>query len=171
MARCVTSSSASCCNERCSATGSGVDGYVGFANTSAMFYPGAGGQIAANQYDAVGVAAHEISEVMGRIGMLGAQSGYYTPLDLFRYTAAHQPDTTPTAGYFSTDMGATVLNSYNNPANGGDASDWASTSANAKDAYDAFDNPGVISNLNRNDLLEVAALGYKPAGTLTGATA
>ena len=154
-----------------SATGAGVDGYVGLINSSALFFPASGGQIAANQYDAVGVAAHEISEVMGRIGMLGSQSGYYTPLDLFRYTAAHQPDTTPTAGYFSTDLGATVLNSYNNPANGGDAADWASTSANARDAYNAFDNPGVITNLNKNDLLEVAALGYKPAGALTAVTA
>jgi hypothetical protein len=150
------------------ATSAAVDGYIGLTSSSALAFTGAPG---ANQYDAVGVAAHELSEVMGRIGIEGTGSGDYTPLDLFRYSAAHQPDTTPTAGYFSTDLGATVLNSYNNPANGGDASDWATLPANTTDAYDAFDNPGVTTGLTKTDLLEVAVLGYKLAGTLGPVTA
>ena len=59
--------------------------------------------------------------------------------------------------------GATNLNTYNNPQNGGDATDWASTGAtNAviNDAYDAFGTPGVVTHVSSIDLLEDAALGY-----------
>ena len=72
------------------ATTSGVDGYIGLG-VSSIYYPASGGHISPSQYDAVGVAAHELSEVMGRTGMLGAALGgktnVYTPLDLFRFTA------------------------------------------------------------------------------------
>jgi hypothetical protein len=154
-----------------SATGTAVDGYIGLTSGSALFYAASGGQIGSHQYDAVGVAAHEISEVMGRIGMEGSGSGYYTPLDLFRYTAAHQPDLTPSAGYFSTNFGVSALNSFNNPGNGGDAADWATNAANARDAFDAFANPGVITNVSKTDLVEVASLGYRPAGAFAAITA
>ena len=150
-----------------SPTGTGVDGFIGLANTSALYFPAAGGAIKSSQYDAVGVAAHELSEVMGRIGMEGASLGthkdIYTPLDIFRYSAPHSPDVTPTAGYFSTNDGVTNLVAYNSPANGGDAADWASSTANRLNAYDAFDTPGVISQVTASDLLEVAALGFQVA--------
>lgn len=151
-------------------TSTGVDGYIGLTSGSALYYPAGGGQIGASQYDAVGVAAHELSEVMGRLGMEGA-GGRYTPLDLFRYTAPNTPGNTPAAGYFSTNFGTTSLNLFNNPANGGDAADWATTTANARDAFDAFGNPGVITQVTATDLLEVASLGYKPVGTLSTVTA
>jgi hypothetical protein len=84
-----------------------------------------------NQYDAVGAFDHEISEIMGRIGSVGSVYGskMYTPLDLFRYTSAGVRDTTigPTSPYFSIDGGVTNLGTYNNPATGGDASDWVRT--------------------------------------------
>jgi hypothetical protein len=108
---------------------------------------------------------------MGRLGMEGGGSGYYTPLDLFRYSGAHQPDLSPTPGYFSTNLGVTSANVYNDPSNGGDAADWATTVGNSRDAYDAFDNPGVITNVTSTDLLEVAALGYHPVGGLGAVTA
>jgi len=114
---------------------------------------------------------------MGRLGMEGATLGtyrnVYTPLDIFRYSSAGHPDTHPTAGYFSLNDGKTNLGTYNNPANGGDASDWASLSTNTRDSYDAFDNPGVTTQVTATDLLEVAALGYQvaPGVTLTTQTA
>jgi hypothetical protein len=147
-----------------------LDGYIGLGNSSALAFAGT---IGANQYDAVGVAAHEISEVMGRIGIEGGTSGSYsTPLDLFRYSAANHPDLTPGAGYFSTNLGATALNNYNDPTNvnGGDAGDWATSSA-ATDAYNAFGVPGVRMQVTATDLLEVAALGYRPTGAQTTVTA
>jgi hypothetical protein len=142
-----------------------IDGYIGLNSTSLMYFPASGGAIGARQYDAVGVAAHEISEVMGRIGMEGATLGgtkdVYTPLDMFRYTNPGVVDTTPTSGYFSANGGTTNLDTYNNPANGGDAADWATMPSNATNAYDAFDNPGVTTQVTATDLLEVASLGYQ----------
>jgi hypothetical protein len=150
------------------ATSPTVDGYIGFTAGSLISWTSV---IGASQYDGVGVAAHELSEVMGRIGIEGTQGGYFTPLDLFRYSAANQPDLTPAAGYFSTDMGATSVNSFNNGANGGDAADWATMASNATDAFDAFGNPGVTTQVTHSDLLAVAVLGYHPAGALNTTTA
>jgi hypothetical protein len=148
-----------------------VDGYIGLNGSSLALT----GTIGARQYDAVGVAAHEISEVMGRLGMEGsaANGGYYTPLDLFRYTAAgHAAPSSQAAGtYFSTDLGVHALNSYNTPSNGGDSADWATSSAKT-DAYNAFSTPGVTTQVTGTDLLEVAVLGYTaPASALTTVTA
>jgi hypothetical protein len=158
-----------------SATGAGVDGYIGLSSSGLLAL---GATIGASQYDAVGVAAHEISEVMGRIGIeggtLGAYHNVYTPLDIFRYSSPGVSATAAgAADYFSLDNGAANLNTYNNPANGGDAADWATLAANTRDAYDAFANPGVKMQVTANDLLEVAALGYQaPDGaTFTGVTA
>lgn len=141
-----------------------VDGYIGLAKGTILAFTGTP---TSSQYDAVGVIAHELSEVMGRIGMEGSNGGYYTPLDLFRYSAAGTPDLTQSAGYFSTDLGATTLNTYNDPKNGGDAADWATSTTNTLDAFDAFGNPGVVTQVTGADLLEVASLGYHPAGAMT----
>ena len=149
-----------------SGSSTAIDGYIGLTSSSSLLYFSTnGGTIGKSQYDALGVAAHEISEVMGRIGLegqtLGGYKNVYTPLDLFRYQAPNVRDLTPTSGYFSTtdgSGGATNLNSYNNPQNGGDATDWASTVLN--NSYDAFGTPGVIMHVSSTDLLEVAALGY-----------
>jgi len=144
-----------------------IDGYIGLSNSgSALYFPGNGGTIKANQYDGVGVAAHEISEVMGRIGLegaaLNASTHAYTALDLFRYTSAGVADLNPTAGYFSTNLGATNLAQFNNPANGGDAADLASQTPS--NAYNAFGTPGVVNQVTATDLLMVAALGYQVTG-------
>jgi hypothetical protein len=149
-------------------TSTATDGYIGFSAGSLISFTGV---IGASQYDGVGVAAHELSEVMGRIGIEGTQSGYYTPLDLFRYSGVNQPDLSPAAGYFSTDMGATAANYFNAGTNGGDAADWATRPSNATDAFDAFGNPGVTLQVSSSDLLSVAVLGYHPAGALTAVTA
>ena len=148
-----------------SPTSTGVDGYIGLTSSSALYFPASSGAIKPTQYDAVGVAAHELSEIMGRIGMegqsLGTHKNIYTPLDVFRYSALNTPDTHPTAGYFSTDGGKTSLSAYNNPANGGDASDWASSTATRLDAFNAFGTPGVTTQVTASDLLEIAVLGYQ----------
>jgi hypothetical protein len=144
-----------------------IDGYIGIGSSSAIsFTAAATGRIAANQYDATGVAAHEISEVMGRIGMEGATLGRYqhvdTPLDLFRYSAPAVRDLTPTSGYFSLDGGRTSLATFNNPANGGDAADWAS-GFSARDSFNAFGTPGVIAQVSKADIQAVEVLGYRLA--------
>lgn len=104
------------------------------------------------------------SDHMGRIGMEGGSLGsfkdVFTPLDLFRYQSPNvrdlqlRPDTFIRWGI----GGATNVNAYNNPQNGGDAADWASNVLN--DSYDAFGTPGVVTHVSSTDLLEVASLGY-----------
>ena len=70
---------------------------------------------------------------MGRFGSVGTELGsdVYTPLDLFRFTSSGVRDLTvgPASPYFSINNGATNLGTYNNPASGGDASDWVRTLA------------------------------------------
>jgi hypothetical protein len=149
------------------ASAPGIDGYIGLSASPSMFFPAAGGSIKPTQYDAVGVAAHEISEVMGRIGLEGATLGthpdVYTLLDLFRYSAPHTPQTTSAAGYFSMNNGVSSLELFNNAANGGDAADWATAPANTGNAFDAFDTPGVTAQVTVADQLAVAVLGWRPA--------
>jgi len=145
-----------------------IDGYIGLGSAYSMDYATnvAGNKIGSNQFDAIAIAEHEISEVMGRIGSEGALVGknIYTPLDLFRYAGNGVRDLTPTAGYFSVNGGATNLDGYNNPANGGDSADWAAIGAtigNSYDAYDAFTDPGLAGIVSPSDVIEDAALGYK----------
>jgi len=147
-----------------SATSTAVDGYIGLNATSLLSFTGT---IGASQYDGIGVAAHEISEVMGRFGIEASGSSYYSPLDLFRYSGVNQPLLTSAAGYFSTDMGQTAANYFNAGTNGGDSADWATRTSNTTDAFDAFSHAGVTLQVTPSDLLAVAVLGYHPAGALT----
>ena len=45
----------------------GLDGFIGFSNSEPIDF----GHLLtkASQYDAIGIAAHELSEVMGRVGL------------------------------------------------------------------------------------------------------
>ena len=118
--------------------------------------------VAPGQYDAIGAFAHEISEVMGRFGSVGTELGtnVYTPLDLFRYTSSGVRDLTvgPASPYFSINNGATNLGTYNNPASGGDASDWVRTLPGDFYGSGYSGRTGVVSP---TDLVEDLVLGYK----------
>jgi hypothetical protein len=124
-----------------------------------------------NEYDFIGVAEHEISEVMGRIGLLGANLGSgnlahsYGALDLFGYTGPGDPSlgiNTTTPVYFSIDGGVSDLIAFNNPGNGGDSRDWASGQGN--DSYNAFSGSGVENNVSAVDLEEMDVIGYDFVG-------
>jgi hypothetical protein len=117
----------------------------------------------AGAYDFIGVAEHEISEVMGRIGLLGASVGGapgYGVLDLFGYTSAGSPNLNArvSGAYFSIDGGRTKLKIYNDASNGGDAKDWANGQGN--DSYNAFGAPGVEENITPVDIQELDVIGY-----------
>jgi hypothetical protein len=144
-----------------------LDGYVGLSAAIPFEYnqTAAGGK-----YDAVGILQHEMSEVMGRTGSVGAAfgRGVYTALDMFRYTTSNDADPshgTPSraltqsgsASYFSIDGGKTDLGNYN-PSNGGaDYADW-----NASMGRDPFGYAwsGVTQTLSGNDVTELAAIGW-----------
>ncbi len=156
----------------------GLDGFVGFSTLAGTGYHWnlAGYGTRPYQYDLQSVVWHEISEVMGRIGLEGETingAPAYTPLDLFDFKAPGELALSSDGGYFSLDNGRTPLGIYNDAAaNGGDVSDWASAAtirqsatwgriAGTQDAFDAFGFPGIDGDVSRSDFAEVMALGYE----------
>jgi hypothetical protein len=156
------------------------DGFMGFSdltgtgfswNTSASTN-GINRGTGPNQFDLQAVAEHEISEVMGRLGIEASGAGIYTPLDLFNYQSPGVLSLSPNGGYFSPLNGLVNLGNFNNEAaNGGDVADWASDSSitqsntlglprGSYDAYDAITYPGFNGQVSLSDILENAALGY-----------
>ena len=140
----------------------GLDGFIGLSSTAPISF----GHLLASgsQYDAIGIAAHELSEVMGRISLSGASldgvNSFFTPLDLFRYSAPGTPDVTPSAGYFSVNDGVTHILPFNDPNNGGDAADWATAPSTRFNAFDAFASTGPAV-VTPGDVLAMAAIGWR----------
>jgi hypothetical protein len=142
-------------------TSASVDGYVGFSS-SANYTFDPSNRAVSGAYDFIGVAEHEISEVMGRIALLGTPLGglsrTYTALDLFRYSSPGARQLVAgNAAYFSLDGGNTSLNNFNTLSSG-DAGDWASGGGN--DSYNAFVSSGVAEPVTANDLRLMDAIGW-----------
>lgn len=116
----------------------------------------------AGDYDFIGVAEHELSEVMGRIPGLD-QNTFYTPNDLFRYTAPGTRNLTAyTPGaYFSINSGTTDLVPFNTVA-GADAQDYASPTP---DSFNAFASPGETDPLTTTGITNVDVIGYHRIAT------
>jgi hypothetical protein len=134
----------------------GLDGSIGF-NSNSVFTFNPGARAVAGAYDFIGVAEHEISEVMGRFTF--TSGGALTPLNLFRYTGANTLDL-PTAAasgaYFSIDSGATPINVFNGTG-GGDTGDWA---GGTLDSYNANATLGKESDVSAGDITEMDVIGY-----------
>ena len=135
------------------------DGEIGFAtNTAYTFDPN--NRAVPEKFDFIGIAEHELTEVMGRntFGLDG--SGFYVPYDLFRFTSSgvRSFDPNATGVYFSVDNGVTPLKFFN-PNNGGDIQDWATSSPH--DSFDASITSGVEGTLSAADLTAVDIIGYK----------
>jgi hypothetical protein len=141
------------------ANDSSQNGSIGFATgTAYTFDPN--NRSVPGKFDFIGVAEHELTEIMGRSTLLlDAGKGYF-PYDLFRFTSSgvRSFDPDDTSVYFSVNDGVTALKFYN-PNNGGDIQDWASSAM--ADSFDAFTSSGVEGTLSASDLTSVDVIGYK----------
>jgi hypothetical protein len=111
----------------------------------------------AGEYDAIGALEHEMSEGgMGRIGSLGREiaTAEWTPDDLFSYASTGVRQLAPGAHYFSLD-GTHLLEEYNNPQNGGDASDWLPSIEGDSygDSYQGMEGQVTPTDLRVDDVL------------------
>jgi hypothetical protein len=121
------------------------------------------GTPAPGTYNFQGIAAHEISEVMGRLGIsggtIGSFSNSYSLIDNFSYTAAATKGLGKGAGNnFSVDNGTTLIKLWNNAlANGLDSRDWA---PGTNDAFNQFSSSGVVNPVSMVDLRLMDVIGY-----------
>jgi hypothetical protein len=148
-----------------------LDGWVGIASDATLHQIGGSWSYSAtatpgsNQYYLVGVLEHEITEVMGRTSYLDVRNEY-SVMDLYRYKAPGLRQTgTGGPAYFSTNGGATNLDSWNTQSTG-DIGDWAGSAG--ADAFLAFDSSGQINGMTNTDVTLMAALGWT---TQTGSPA
>jgi hypothetical protein len=121
----------------------------------------------ANEYDFIGVAFHEVTEVMGRLGSTQLHPLYAIPgvIDLFHYTAPGAiSGASVSADYLSIDGGNTAINWFNNGSGGGDRSDWSGL---INDSFNAFLSPGVELAFSEGDFKLMDVIGYDRASTLT----
>jgi hypothetical protein len=115
-------------------------------------------------FDFTGVAEHEISEIMGRISLLGANldgSPDFLNYELFRYTGNNTRGITNNGAgnYFSIDNGTTNLHGYNNAAlNGGDAQDWDASVPT--DPYNAFTGTNQGHMISSEDVTALNVIGW-----------
>jgi autotransporter passenger strand-loop-strand repeat protein len=141
-----------------------IVGYVGFSTTADFSYA-ANSTPAANAYDFISVAEHEITEVLGRVAFPQYPSETEPGLmDLFRYSASGLRDLTvaPPTGYydayFSIDNGVTDLGNFNTYAKD-DLGDWDDSVGD--DAFLAASYPGTLEPLSAQDLTLMNVLGYQ----------
>ena len=146
------------------ANGTGLDGSIGFGGSTAGYTFDDSNGVAANTYDFVSVATHELEEILGRISGLGSATPQYaTALDLFRYSATGVSSFDyNSSAYLSIDGGKTDLGNYNYSGSG-DRSDWLSTPYTT-DAQDAYLYPGVKATLSTADLTALDVIGWSSNG-------
>jgi hypothetical protein len=131
------------------------DGGTTFGVNNAFTFSGA---IAPNTFDFQGIAAHEISEVMGRTGLSGGNNTF-SLIDNFSYTGAGMKGLGGGAGnFFSIDNGVTLLKEFNDSAaNHLDTRDWA---GGTNDSFNQFSNSGVVNPVTTVDLQVMDVIGY-----------
>jgi Ca2+-binding RTX toxin-like protein len=125
----------------------GSDGTITFDNTAGLIDFTHSAAMSATSYDLFGIAAHEISEIMGRMVDLTLSGGTIAHTILSQYNVG---------GKFTVGTEATLA--FNTAATG-DRGDWASSVASS-DAFRAFASPGVVSNVSATDFRAVDVIGW-----------
>jgi hypothetical protein len=138
------------------------DGSIAFADNVLFTFSPTNRQLL-NHYDFIGVAEHEISEVMGRNSGLNVfPQGVYLPFDLFRFTnsGARNFNIDAANAYFSVNKGTNNLKNFcqDYTTTGDDPQDWEPGAV--PDAFDTTANPGYILPLTPVDLTAMDVLGY-----------
>ena len=135
------------------------DGDIGFASDVTYTFD-ANNRAVPGEFDFIGVAEHEISEVLGRIAGLGQAGGIYLPYDLFRFTSngVRSFGLTDMNVYFSVENGATILKYFFGDITQGDIQDWQTSSP--PDVFDAFASDSQAGLLSSADITAVDILGY-----------
>jgi hypothetical protein len=142
-----------------------VDAYVGFS-TNANYNFSLTNQNQSGAYDFYGIVIHELSQVLGRQITEGAGSEY-SPMDLYHYSAPGVRDLNNAGGYFSTDLGVTDINNFNQNANWGDPGDWTNAT---EDDFDQTAYPGEAMPLSQGDLTVMESLGWNLSSQQAAAT-
>jgi hypothetical protein len=151
----------------------GTDGAVGF-DSSASYTFDPNNRAQSGKFDFIGVAEHEIAEVLGRSSQDGqtifGTANSFTPMDLFRFSGANtrQLSATGNPSYFSIDSGTTDLKAWNNHSgiglnDGGDLGDWLDTNPYTADAYNDSTPSGVENPITSVDTELLNILGYQTA--------
>jgi hypothetical protein len=143
----------------------GSDGTIIFSNAVSYTYD-PNNRAVPGEFDFIGVAEHEISEVLGRDPGLGTNFGNgpaYVPNDLFRFTNGSRNFTfnqsDPPGVYFSIDGGVTnLVNFY---SQGVDNDDYRGD--NPTDPFNQFTGTGQAHALNSVDIANLEAFGYTVA--------
>ena len=144
----------------------GTDGFVGFDKSSSWTFDPNNRKVG-GAFDFIGVAEHEVSEVLGRIADLGSIVGTLDPLDLFRYSGPNSRALIPGNGqYFSINGGNTNLHTFNGTG-GGDLGDWALSGI---DAFNAGVPPGSALPISTSDINVLDELGYNLSGQQNGSS-
>jgi len=120
------------------------------------------------KYDFIGVAEHELTELMGRVVRVNSTGNGWRPMDLFRFTASGRSASASDAEvYFSSDS-TTLLRKFNPNGNGGDLGDWASGQGN--DAFNAFAATGARQDMSPVDLRLMDVIGWNLVPEPTSST-
>jgi hypothetical protein len=146
-----------------SATGTEVDGVVGFSSSVAFNFSSTN-QSVAGEYNFIGDALHELTHALGRESGLNPGSPV-TVMDLFQYASPGVIQThAGGASYFSINGGATNLGAFDTTS---DLSDWSTTAPN--DSFDAYSSAGAAYPVSQTDITLLNVLGFQVAAPISAA--
>ncbi len=140
-----------------SGTDAASDGTFSFGiSNSYTFDPN--NRAVAGKFDFIGVAEHELTELMGRVCRENSTGNGWRPLDLYRFNPSGRSTSfTDTNAWFSFD-GTSLLKRFNPNGNGGDLGDWAS--GQGDDAFNAFGGTNAKEDMSAVDLQAMDVIGW-----------